>query len=97
MDNLLNLRPSSRLQWLGPLQALSSAQSSSSLIPPLVGGTTHRAIGQVLRHLGLVNWFLAGFNILPGLPLDGGRVLRALLWRYNKNFRTATQLAIRSV
>jgi Zn-dependent protease/predicted transcriptional regulator len=62
----------------------------------LVGGTTHRAIGQVLRHLGLVNWFLAGFNILPGLPLDGGRVLRALLWRYNKNFRAATQLAIRS-
>jgi CBS domain-containing protein len=59
-------------------------------------GTTHRAIGQVLRHLGLVNWFLAGFNILPGLPLDGGRVLRAALWRYNKNFRAATQLAIRS-
>lgn len=62
----------------------------------LVGGTTHIAIGQVLRHLGLVNWFLAGFNILPGLPLDGGRVLRAILWRYNKNFRAATQLAIRS-
>jgi Zn-dependent protease/predicted transcriptional regulator len=59
-------------------------------------GTTHRAIGQVLRHLGLVNWFLAGFNILPGLPLDGGRVLRALIWRFNKNFRAATQLAIRS-
>jgi Zn-dependent protease/predicted transcriptional regulator len=61
-----------------------------------VYGTTHRAIGQVLRHLGVVNWFLAGFNILPGLPLDGGRVLRAILWRYSKNFRAATQLAIRS-
>jgi len=61
-----------------------------------VYGTTHRAIGQVLRHLGVVNWFLAGFNILPGLPLDGGRVLRALIWRYNKNFRAATQIAIRS-
>jgi CBS-domain-containing membrane protein len=33
---------------------------------------------------------------LPGLPLDGGRVLRALLWRMNKNFRMATQLAVRS-
>ncbi len=62
----------------------------------LLYGKPYRAIGQVLRHLGLVNWFLAGFNILPGLPLDGGRVLRALLWRYNKNFRAATQLAIRS-
>ena len=59
-------------------------------------GTSHRAIGQVLRHLGNVNLLLAGFNILPGLPLDGGRVLRALLWRMNKNFRMATQLAVRS-
>jgi Zn-dependent protease/predicted transcriptional regulator len=62
----------------------------------LLYGKPYRAVGQVLRHLGLVNWFLAGFNILPGLPLDGGRVLRALLWRYNKNFRASTQLAIRS-
>jgi len=59
-------------------------------------GTPHRAIGQVLRHLGFINWFLAGFNILPGLPLDGGRVFRALLWRWNKNFRAATQMAVRS-
>lgn len=59
-------------------------------------GTTNFAFAQVLRHLGIVNWFLAGFNILPGLPLDGGRVLRAILWRFNKNFRAATELAIRS-
>ncbi|HEY7545703.1 MAG TPA: site-2 protease family protein [Blastocatellia bacterium] len=58
-------------------------------------GTPYRAAGQVLRHLGIVNWFLAGFNILPGLPLDGGRVLRALLWKINKNYRAATQSAIR--
>src|SRR5215475_5175556 len=62
----------------------------------ILQGSTHRAMGQVLRHLGVVNWFLAGFNILPGLPLDGGRVLRAVLWKLNKNFRAATQLAVRS-
>ncbi|HXG92459.1 MAG TPA: site-2 protease family protein [Blastocatellia bacterium] len=62
----------------------------------LLYGTTHRGIGQVLRHLGIVNLFLAGFNILPGMPLDGGRVLRALLWRLNKNFRAATQMAVRA-
>jgi Zn-dependent protease len=59
-------------------------------------GTPHRGIGQVLRHLGNVNFLLAGFNILPGLPLDGGRVLRAALWRFNKNFRAATQMAVRA-
>ncbi|HEU4386550.1 MAG TPA: site-2 protease family protein [Blastocatellia bacterium] len=54
------------------------------------------ALAQVLRHLGLVNWFLAGFNILPGMPLDGGRVLRAILWRLNKNYRAATQIAVKA-
>jgi CBS domain-containing protein len=61
----------------------------------LLFGTSHRGAGQVLRHLGIVNWFLAGFNILPGLPLDGGRVLRAVLWHFNKNFRVATQIAVK--
>ncbi len=54
------------------------------------------AAEQMFRHLGLVNWILAGFNILPGLPLDGGRVLRAVVWRFNKNFRKATQAAARA-
>jgi len=91
-------QPSSefKIAVVGPAASFVIGTIFFLAIPPLVGGTTHRAIGQVLRHLGLVNWFLAGFNILPGLPLDGGRVLRALVWRYNKNFRAATQLAIRS-
>jgi len=58
--------------------------------------TTHLATSQVFRHLGIVNWFLAAFNILPGLPLDGGRVLRAVVWRINKNFREATRVAVRA-
>ena len=91
-------QPSSefKIAVVGPAASFVIGTIFFLAIPPLVGGTTHRAIGQVLRHLGLVNWFLAGFNILPGLPLDGGRVLRAVVWRYNKNFRAATQLAIRS-
>lgn len=55
----------------------------------------YRAGGQIFQHLGLVNWFLAGFNIMPGLPLDGGRVLRAVLWHFNKNFQVSTQIALR--
>lgn len=46
--------------------------------------------------LARINLVLALFNLVPGFPLDGGRLLRAAVWAWRGDFRAATQVASRS-
>lgn len=56
-------------------------------MPPLVE--------QMVLWLMIMNFALAVFNLIPGFPLDGGRLFRAAIWRRSGDFRRATRIATR--
>ncbi|MDP2205081.1 MAG: site-2 protease family protein [Alphaproteobacteria bacterium] len=50
-------------------------------------------VAEVLHFLGMLNLILAGFNMIPAFPLDGGRALRAAIWKYKGDFILATRIS----
>jgi Zn-dependent protease/CBS domain-containing protein len=47
----------------------------------------------IFNYLAIVNGVILAFNLFPGLPLDGGRIFRAILWRITGNLRLSTKVA----
>ncbi|MBI5886382.1 MAG: site-2 protease family protein [Deltaproteobacteria bacterium] len=59
----------------------------------LVGNAVNPLVAAILSYLAMINIVLVVFNMIPGFPLDGGRVLRAVWWRMSGNLAAATRAA----
>ena len=93
-------RPSTEF-WMGIIGPITSGVIGLILLaiatafawrPGATPGTPGLAI---LVWLGYINLALGAFNMIPGFPLDGGRVLRSIIWGITKDARRSTQIAAR--
>ena len=88
---LTSLALGALLTWAGGALSAGAAESVIGSPPALLARLS--PLATLLLYLGPANILLGLFNLIPGFPLDGGRVLRAALWAATHDLRRATRWA----
>jgi Zn-dependent protease/CBS domain-containing protein len=77
---------------VGPLTSLALAGIFYGLYL-LLAGSQQSLAASLMQWLAMMNVILALFNLIPGFPLDGGRIFRALVWQRTHDYHRATSTA----
>jgi len=77
----------------GPIVSLLLAGVLWLAAVPISGAP---AAQEAILFISFINLFIAAFNLIPGFPLDGGRVLRASVWHFNGDRVRATAIAVQA-
>jgi Zn-dependent protease len=84
---------------IGALLVAAAGPAVSLVLAGALLAATHAAdhvsplLGAMVKELGILNLVLALFNLLPGLPLDGGLIVKALVWQLSGSQRRGVEVA----